>query len=416
MTDQGKYTEELHSNQAAGQLILAIGVALHRCGAAAHHIEGALSGLASSLLAGGQFFVTPTAIIAEMESMNGERELRLVRVRPQGIELDRLSSIDEIGDQVIRREISIIEAMDRIDRLDSGARRPVVTLFQMLSFILATASFCAFLQGSIRETLVAGSLGVLVWLWLRWTQPQATMGEIAEPLAGFLMALFVSALTHLQPLRQEIVILSGLIVLIPGLSITIALSELSTKNLVAGTARLTGAITELLKLSFAVALGSQLLPSLRTELDPTSLWDSQLIHYLPSIVLVAAAGLAFAGLFKVRRRDIPWVVAGALISYYSTSWGGLWLGASLGVFVGGIALKSFSNAFARLLRRPALTVLFPGLIIMVPGSFGFRAFNLMFAKDLNQSIALGFELIIIAVALVAGLSLGQFLIHPRRNV
>ncbi|MFW7378567.1 MAG: threonine/serine ThrE exporter family protein [Oligoflexus sp.] len=416
MLDTGKPTEAVAAGQEAVRLIMAMGVALHRCGAAAHHIEGALSALAAALMVRGQFFVTPTAIIGEMEQLDGERNLRLVRVRPQGIELDRLSSIDEIGDQIIRKEISISEALRRIDELDSQPKRPVMTMFQMLSFILATASFCAFLNGSLRETIISGLLGVMVWLWLRWTQPQAKMGEIAEPLAGFLMALVVSALTHVLVLRQEIVILSGLIVLIPGLSITIALSELSTKNLMAGTARLTGAITELLKLSFAVALGSQLVPSRRMELDPTDFMDFQLIDHLPSIFLVMGAGLAFAGLFQVRRRDFSWVILAAIISYYSTKWGGLWLGASLGVFVGGICLKSFSNAYARLLRRPALTVLFPGLIIMVPGSFGFRAFNLMFAKDLNQSIALGFELVIIAVALVAGLSLGQFLIHPRRNV
>ena len=53
--------------------------------------------------------------------------------------------------------------------------------------------------------------------------------------------------------------MSGLIVFLPGIGIILSLQELSTKNLISGTARVAGSFVDLVKMAFGVLLASQLL-------------------------------------------------------------------------------------------------------------------------------------------------------------
>ncbi len=84
--------------------------------------------------------------------------------------------------------------------------------------------------------------------------------------------------------------------------------------------------------------------------------------------------------------------------------------------MGGLALALIGNGFARLFKRPALTILLPGLIPMVPGSFGFRSFSLVFNQDVMGAMTATFTMLVIAVSLVAGMTVGNILLHPRRSI
>ena len=61
-----------------------------------------------------------------------------------------------------------------------------------------------------------------------------------------------------MPFATSTATLAGLIVLIPGFMLTIAIRELSTRHLASGTARLVGAGITFLGIIFGVALGNRL--------------------------------------------------------------------------------------------------------------------------------------------------------------
>jgi uncharacterized membrane-anchored protein len=71
-----------------------------------------------------------------------------------------------------------------------------------------------------------------------------------------LLASLIAA--TLEPLNVRSVLIAALIVLMPGLALTTAVSELSTQHLVAGTVRMMGAAAVLLKLSLGTVAGVQL--------------------------------------------------------------------------------------------------------------------------------------------------------------
>src|SRR4029079_110295 len=61
----------------------------------------------------------------------------------------------------------------------------------------------------------------------------------------------------LPPLSVFLVTLAGVIVLVPGLTLTVAISELASRQLVSGSARLMGAVALFFAIALGVAVGSQ---------------------------------------------------------------------------------------------------------------------------------------------------------------
>ena len=54
------------------------------------------------------------------------------------------------------------------------------------------------------------------------------------------------------------------------------------------------------------------------------------------------------------------------------------------------------------------------LLLLVPGSVGFRSLNFIFEKDISLGLDAAFSLIVLLAALVAGLLLGNGLLPARR--
>ena len=83
------------------------------------------------------------------------------------------------------------------------------------------------------------AIGVLAQLTDR--SPQAA--RVLEPVAALLAAaLAVTAASVLGPMSVQVATLSGLIVLLPGLGLTVAINELASRHLISGASRLTSFI------------------------------------------------------------------------------------------------------------------------------------------------------------------------------
>jgi uncharacterized membrane protein YjjB (DUF3815 family) len=110
----------------------------------------------------------------------------------------------------------------------------------------------------------------------------------------------------------------------------------------------------------------------------------------------------------------------AILGYILVRLGSGWLGpVASGTFAGGVFFSSLvmaalSNVYGRWKQRPGQLVRVPGIMLLVPGSVGFRALNFVMERDYT----LGFDTLVAVLsailALVAGLLFGSLLIPPRR--
>jgi uncharacterized membrane protein YjjP (DUF1212 family) len=396
---------------------------LHQYGTAAPRLEGAIAGSAQRLGLVADVWSSPTAIIISFTDLTqGEDEVaqvtQVMRLAPGDVNLARLSEADAIADKVIAGDLGLREGF----RLLRDLGRPDTRRAQagvIGSYGLAAASVVALLLHSSWADLITTALiGLIIGCItvLSATRPRlAVASEAISALVATTIAIVVSQ--FVVPLAIKSVILAGLIVLMPGMALTTAVREISSQHLVAGVARMGGAIATLIKLTFGTVAATQLCNALGIEgrdyiLPPLPSWTDY-----PSLLVGA---FAFAILFRAARRDWLVVMAAVVLGYLATRWGGALAGklpaAPFGVFLGGLTLSSLANLYARFVHRPGAIVREPGIILLVPGSVGFRSVSYLLERDTTLGMDTTMLLITLLIALVAGLLFGDLLIAPRRSL
>ncbi len=391
--------------------ILKMGRAMHGYGYAAHRLEETLSATAKRLGLEAQFFSTPTSIFAAFGPQEAQRT-HLIRVDPGETDLGRLADVDRIALLVIRGSLSAAEGSRALDGLflAPAAYGPVLTT---AAYGAASAAAARFLSGGMTEIVVAGVIGVVTGVLALLAARARTLARIFEPAAAFVAAVIAGGTAALlTPISVFVAVLAGLIVLIPGLTLTVAMTELATRHLVSGTARLSAALLLFVTILFGVALGGKLVQVLFGAAPPAA---ARGLPVWTEFVALAVAPLAFAILLRAHRRDIPWIIGVGWLAYGGARLGAALLGAELGAFVGAFTVGVVSNLYALLRDRPAQILLVPGVLLLVPGTIGFRSVSAMLERQVVSGIETAFTMVFIATALVAGLLVANVVVPRRRS-
>lgn len=399
------------TSKRSQEFIIELGKALHRFGAAAQHAEGALSACAEKLIGGGDILVTPTAMMLAFPTPDGQ-DHHLIRLDSGGIDLGRLSAVDAIADRVLSLELTPAEGVLAIKEVISTpySFNPLIPL----AFVTSSTVFCGVFGGSVKELLATAGFSFLLWVLSLCAQKSQRFSGLTDFLGAFMASLLAEITERMGfGIRSEMVTLSSLVVLIPGLSITVAMMELSTRNLIAGTARLAGASVELVRLVFGVILGHALANLLPLSGTPALVTSSALI---PEILVCLLASASFGILFHAAQKDFLAIMVVGVCSFFSAHWGAQFFHPQLGVFFGGMVLSALGNSFARLFQKPSLIVVIPGLLPLVPGSMGYRSLSYFFLKDISSGLEAFFLMLTVFIALVAGLAFGHLIVMPRRCI
>jgi len=190
------------------------------------------------------------------------------------------------------------------------------------------------------------------------------------------------------------------------------MTELATRNLVSGTARLSGAAVSFLTIGFGVALGTKV-GGLFVHAIPARLAARPDLPFLaPALVVLDA--LCFVVLFRAQFRDTLFIVIACALAFGGARSGASGLGPELGMFLGALAVGIAANIYARIALRPATVLLVPGMLVLVPGSLGFRSVSEMLERDVISGAQIAFSVLLVAVSLVAGLLLSNVVVSPRR--
>lgn len=380
------------------EFLSAMAGALSRFGLDADAIERGLTHAAAALSLRAEFYVTPTSIMASF-GVPGRQRVVLLRTYEATIDLQSLSLVSGVLDGVIARRLTAEEASAELNLIvGSPLRFPwFMTVF---ASAIGAAAFDLLLSGYWAEAPVAGGVGLAVGLMIVLGRRYGRLARLTELLAGLLAAVLALAAGHAVPeIRPASVALASVILLLPGLGITLGVAELATRHLTAGTARLAGAAMTLLNLSIGSFLGFTLVaeldlaPATSPPGDPATAW-----------MLVVATGLSSVALLiatNSRPADMWLVALSVVIALVGARFGAWLLGATLGVALASLVLGLWSNAYARLSRRPSALASLPGLAVLVPGSLGQRGV----AAALTGASA-GLDLLAAALVIAAGLVVG----------
>ena len=397
------------------ELVVRLGSALHRFGAPAHRLELALENVARQLGLEASFLSTPTSLISAFEE-GGERTTILERLEVGSVDLHRIGALDDLAGQIARGDLTTADAFAEIEQLEQQPHFYSAP-FRILASGLATSTAAVVLGGGAAEVLLTLLTGVTVGALFELGAVWSRLSRLVPVASAFLVAVLCGVVQagafgldslFVEDFSVPTVLVASLITLVPGLGVTVSVSELAQGSLVSGSARLFGAVLVFLMLGFGVALGSGASGLEITETAPQSVLPLWVI-----LVCVAVAGLSFVVLFNAASRDVPWIVVIGLLTFLVTRLSTARLGLELGTFAGAFAVGLLSNLFSRITGRPAMIPRVPAVFLLVPGALGFRSVSSMLEKDAVAGVQLGFTVGLVAVAIVTGLLVANALVRPR---
>ena len=336
----------------------------------------------------------------------------MIRLAPGDTDLYKLCEADRIAEEVMAGRVGIAEGHAQLRALDRPPSRRARAM-QVFGFGLASAAVAGLLRLPWLDIGTAGVIGLLIGLLELASQGRPHLQEANDAVSGFVAGLVAIAVASLVgPLNLNTVTIAALIVLLPGLSLTNAVNELTSRHLVSGTARFAGALTTILKITIGVAIAYKL-----TEfvgLQPQVRGSRPQTDVVEFAAMVAGA-FAFAVLFRANRRDYWLVMLAAMTGYLVSRFGGQAFGGPSGVFLSALATTAAGNAYARWVKRPGAVIRVPGMIMLVPGSVALRGvINLVQQQDVGAGGDAAIAVINILMALIAGLLVGNLLVTARR--
>ena len=131
-------------------------------------------------------------------------------------------------------------------------------------------------------------------------------------------------------------------------------------------------------------------------------------------IAIGIAPAAFAILFRVRTGQWLIVFTVCLSGFFAAKFAGTEFGVEVGSFFGALVVGCGSNFYARWRDRPAMIPLAPSLIILVPGSLGYRSLTALLDRQTNEGVELAFGMLLVAMSLVGGLLASSAIVPPKR--
>lgn len=390
---------------------------LHEYGTAAPRLEDVINLVSARLGLSCNVLSTPTSIVMSFSDLTSDEDLaeitQVVRIDPGSVDLKRLCQVDEIADQVIDGRLDLAAGRRKL-REFRLSERSANGATAVAAYAISAAAIAAVLHVGWIGVATAALIGALIGVVYIVSLKRPNVANASEAISA-LVATFIATLVaaYVAPIAVRSVIIASLIVLMPGMTLTTAVRELSSQHLISGTARTMGAVATLLKLAFGALAASQLcalvgiVPSSEAEAAVPA-WTEW--------VAVFAAGFAFSALFRAPRRYVPVVVASVVLGYVCAQVGTAKVAPAFGVFLGSLVVGAASNVFARVAQRPGALVREPGIILLVPGSVGFRTLSFVFERDVLLGLDTAITLVTLLVSIVAGLLFGDLLVPPRRKL
>ncbi|MAQ16270.1 MAG: hypothetical protein CMN30_15950 [Sandaracinus sp.] len=391
--------------------VLDLAKALHAYGMPAHRLDTMLAVMGERLDLPVHVFTTPTVIIAAFGDPPDQRTY-MVTPEQGEVDLGRLAALDELVQDVAEGRLTPAEGSRGVfEVLREPPRYPRSARLAGHAMLAFTVSFL--LGGRLVDAALAAAVGLAVGV-LEWLSAKSDpLTRLMLPAGAFLAAAMAALGTLVEPtLATSVVGIAGIILLFPGLTLTVAMTEIASGHLVSGTARLSKAVIAFLLLGFGAALGGELaglVPGVTAgvaETDQPAAWVSW--------AAIAASIPTLLVLLEARIQDIGWIASAVLLAYAAGHAGTELAGAEMGAGVATLALGVAGNAFARFRNRPAALLITPGILLLVPGSLGFRSVISFVDENLLVALSSAFDVALIAIALVSGLLVANLALPPRK--
>ncbi|KAJ3043515.1 hypothetical protein HDV00_004904 [Rhizophlyctis rosea] len=314
--------------------------------------------------------------------------------------------------QIIKKEVSVGMAVEKMEKIlcapDPFPEWVIVAMYHISAFTSAILFFHGGWKDAGMSALLAcvpAGLRIAAnrWGYLWWTY---------ELLSCTLISLFATLLhTHFC---YSSVLLSSIVSLLPGYTITSALTELLTRNIVSGAVRLAYVVAYL---SF-MALGATISPIivsgirgqgfLRQPPEVAGVCGAEQtiqVHHAWVVLMVSLYVVSYNYYLQIPYRRWP--------STFYTALGGYAAGfltkrvlhapPELNALSAALAIGLLANLHSRFTDRLSTHAIVAGVFVQVPGSWGMRGILEFAYGNVERGVYWTYEMLVICVAIAGAM-------------
>lgn len=381
-----------------------------RCGGPVSRLEKGLLEAAQNHGYPSQIFATPLVVIFNVQaSEDSPPDTHLRRIDDHSIDLTRLKRLERLWEKFSHGNLSLQAADKLLHRQDSQPTQYPRSLILSAFFLIGVI-----VTYPVSQSLVAALISGLLCMALHAFSP--IMGSrlgIKSFFLEFVMSSFAAisaaVLSSIVGVSSFEMALGVFVALVPGLSLTLAIAEVSSGAIVSGIIRLFRAFLTLLAMALSWTISQEF--QLPEMLEPYINRAAPLGFFeVPAaaqgfVLLLGHACLigCFCILFQSPRKAILKTLLVGLLGVAMHRWvsnEGLPVMAS---FMGALTIGMFSQFFAKRSRIPSQIYSTPAIIILVPGMLAFSSFQAVGATKADASSGAFLQAFLVAVALVFGL-------------
>ncbi len=408
------------SREQLADYLLDMGAALASYGCPSYRLEDVIRAVAEAEGYRAEPFALPTGLFLRVTPKEHTYDAvpevhRMTRLSDWGVDLERLTLVDAIFNDVVDRRASIEQGRARIREV---VKRPAAwspALVWAATTVSAGAA-AVFFRGTLVDILVASLVGAVVGASRVLLGRDPAQRLLSEFMGGLFAAMCAWLATLVWPSASpEVIVLAGAISLFPGMTFTTGLAEIAQKNLVSGGARLMESGVTLLLILFGVALVAGFQKISGGALPTPAVVRSGLGLPYQALALVVSS-VAFGVLFQVPRRYMWTALVSGATGYAVTALAMRHIPEAphVAAFCAALAVCILSNGLARLTNRPAQLFQLPGMILLVPGSFGFVSLGQLLAKKAEAGVQEAFTMALVGAALVIGVLVANVVLPARK--
>lgn len=358
----------MNEDDQVAHVALRLGRLMLANGAGAERVQEAVAGYVRRFGRDGRVMVSAEGLILTIEGASGFHTRLGQPLGGMGVNMGRLSALQKIrrADWGEGPDFAAINAA--LDKVESRASA-YPPLLVMAGMGLTAASLARLFGAEWDVVYVSALVGIVTQMIRQWLTGRSTNPIVSAALAAFGGGLTGAIVMRAFPgVSPTLCLVAAGMILVPGAPLINGVRDTFGNHVGVGISRLMqGAVTVL-----AITFGLFLAAGLVGDRIPVG-GELTLLPLEEDLLFSALAGVGFALLFNVPLRAAWTCIFCALVGHGFRTWM-----MSQGF---DLAAASMGGAFlATLLARvvgwgfdmPPVAFAFPGVVAMIPGSFGFR--------------------------------------------
>ena len=336
-----------------------------------------------------QAFAIPNCVMVSLEAANGKPLMVMKRVGFHGNDLEAVEKLNALSRRICAETPAPEVAAQWLKETLAGRRSYSVAAYYLGNF-LGAAGFCPVFGGTMRDSLWAGLMGLIIGFVTRQMDKWETNPFFSTIAAAFVMAVPAYLLAGFQMLDYvDAVIIGSLMILVPGLLITNSMRDIIYGDTNSGIIR----IVQVFLSAFAIAMGTAAAWRLTAGVYGMTAMGGLASHPVwaqDMMIFVACTG--FMILFNVH----GW---GSLLCAFGgvLTWTSYLLLRQLGFdiygmnFFAAVVAAIYSETMARSRKYPVTSYLVISSIPLLPGAGIYYTMSIGLGGDVQAAVHKGLE-------------------------